>query len=410
MYRVNNKIYPLSIDKMNTINLSSLEKGEINNYNINTIYFSGSIKKTQIYFTDLELYYIGKIHDHIYFRYEILENLGKGSYSNVFKIYDHKYNKNYALKISKSSEKYNSSIQHEIDILNICKNIYLKEYYEIRAENKLNGKNENNHDIINNNNITNNITNELIALYDTSFIYRNHTMIKLRIYGDNLYSGREKFKKMEFHDKLTISKQMFQALEFLKKCPISIIHGDIKPENILFKNNDADCINIVLTDFGLSKISNEYLYLSRGELLQSRYYRAPEIIFNIKYNINIDIWSVGCVIYEIFKSKPLIYSKEDNDVLLYIHGVLGIPTDDYINSDIYISKNYTKNNNQYYPNKITDYKGKKVEPNSLNNTLISVEPIFDKLFDLIKKCVKYDDTQRITPEEAIELLNTFYSK
>ena len=54
----------------------------------------------------------------------------KGSYSNVFKIYDHKYNKNYALKISKSSEKYNSSIQHEIDILNICKNIYLKEYYE----------------------------------------------------------------------------------------------------------------------------------------------------------------------------------------------------------------------------------------------------------------------------------------
>ena len=189
MYRVNNKIYPLSIDKMNTINLSSLEKGEINNYNINTIYFSGSIKKTQIYFTDLELYYIGKIHDHIYFRYEILENLGKGSYSNVFKIYDHKYNKNYALKISKSSEKYNSSIQHEIDILNICKNIYLKEYYEIRAENKLNGKNENNHDIINNNNITNNITNELIALYDTSFIYRNHTMIKLRIYGDNLYTA-----------------------------------------------------------------------------------------------------------------------------------------------------------------------------------------------------------------------------
>jgi len=86
------------------------------------------------------------------------------------------------------------------------------------------------------------------------------------------------------------------------------MHRDIKPQNLL-----VDPTNHVLKicDFGSAKVySNEPGNVS-VPYMQSRFYRAPELIFGcVDYNNAIDIWSVGCVISEIITGEPLFQGKD----------------------------------------------------------------------------------------------------
>lgn len=64
-----------------------------------------------------------------------------------------------------------------------------------------------------------------------------------------------------------------------------------------------------------------------------RYYRAPEIILGEEnYGVEIDIWSIGCVIAEMFLGEPLFCGKSSKDQFLKIMHVLGNPTENDINN------------------------------------------------------------------------------
>ena len=89
---------------------------------------------------------------------------------------------------------------------------------------------------------------------------------------------------------------------------MKIVHRDLKPENIFMNKN----MNIKIGDFGI---------------LGSEYYSAPEIVDNGIYNEKSDIWSLGCIIYELFTLN--IYYKE----LIRKKGKI-----DEINSDYYNNK------------------------------------------------------------------------
>ena len=78
-----------------------------------------------------------------------------------------------------------------------------------------------------------------------------------------------------------------------------IIHCDIKPENILLRRPNKSGIKII--DFGSGTFENKQFYT----YIQSRFYRAPEIILGIKYTPAIDMWSFGCMLYELCIGKPL---------------------------------------------------------------------------------------------------------
>lgn len=72
-----------------------------------------------------------------------------------------------------------------------------------------------------------------------------------------------------------------------------IIHCDLKPENILLER--CGYTNVKVIDFGSSCYigQNAYAYI------QSRFYRAPEVIFGSEYEEPIDIWSLGCIAAEL---------------------------------------------------------------------------------------------------------------
>lgn len=96
-------------------------------------------------------------------------------------------------------------------------------------------------------------------------------------------------------DESTIWKILFQLLSALKYChDREIIHRDIKPSNILIKS--LNNMEIKLADFGLAKAMD---VLHQSTMVGTPYYMPPELISEHKYDQSSDLWSVGCLLFEL---------------------------------------------------------------------------------------------------------------
>lgn len=82
--------------------------------------------------------------------------------------------------------------------------------------------------------------------------------------------------------------QILQGLAFFKKH--NVVHCDVKPENLMLKEENKTGLKIIDVGSGCFESKQIYTYI------QSRFYRAPEIILGIKYTPAIDMWSFGCVL------------------------------------------------------------------------------------------------------------------
>ena len=130
---------------------------------------------------------------------------------------------------------------------------------------------------------------------------------------------------------------------------MGIIHCDIKPENILLKINiekNKSDISVKLTDFGSACIKNNPIFT----IVQSLFYRAPEVILGIPYTQSIDIWSIGLVAIELFLGGPLLPGYSEYDELLKIISIIGkIPDSMLMKSGKKIGNfyNFDKGKNTY---------------------------------------------------------------
>ena len=70
-----------------------------------------------------------------------------------------------------------------------------------------------------------------------------------------------------------------------------------------------------------------HVNLDRGcsTIIQTRFYRSPEVLLGIPYNLAIDMWSLGCILVEMHTRKPLFSGKDQVDQVCKIVEVLGIP-------------------------------------------------------------------------------------
>ncbi|XP_037343384.1 MAPK/MAK/MRK overlapping kinase-like isoform X1 [Pungitius pungitius] len=118
----------------------------------------------------------------------------------------------------------------------------------------------------------------------------------------------------------TVKNYMYQlckSLEHMHSC--GIFHRDVKPENILIKQN-----GLKLGDFGSCR--SVYSKPPHTEYISTRWYRAPEcLLTDGYYGLKMDMWSAGCVFFEIMSLSPLFPGTNELDQVAKIHDVLGTP-------------------------------------------------------------------------------------
>ena len=107
-----------------------------------------------------------------------------------------------------------------------------------------------------------------------------------------------------------IMHQLFSVVNYCHK--MKIIHRDLKPENILINKNDNGFVTIKVCDFGTS------LNFNRGDIqnniVGSLYYIAPEV-FKKKYDLKCDIWSCGVIMYILLTGQPPFRGKDRQDTI-----------------------------------------------------------------------------------------------
>ena len=116
--------------------------------------------------------------------------------------------------------------------------------------------------------------------------------------------------------------QVLRGLKYMHSA--NVIHRDLKPSNILVNSN----CDLKVCDFGLARGVDDDLDMTA--YVVTRWYRAPEIMLDCKYDVAADVWSVGCIMGELLRRKVLFAGRNYMDQLELIFKKLGAPKpDDY---------------------------------------------------------------------------------
>jgi len=141
---------------------------------------------------------------------------------------------------------------------------------------------------------------------------------------ETVYCVMKRFcKQKQQMPKVLVQLYTYQASRALAHLHASgVVHRDIKPQNLLVDATRGHCLK--LCDFGsAARLGNATLVA----YICSRYYRAPELIFGAtNYTTAVDLWSIGCVLAEMLRGKPLFPGENGVDQLVEIVKVLGAPT------------------------------------------------------------------------------------
>jgi serine/threonine protein kinase len=172
-------------------------------------------------------------------------------------------------------------------------------------------------------------------------MWRGHFFIELELLRHNLFEmlARTRYRGVSIHLVKKISKQILAALLCLRE--MGLIHGDIKPENVVLK--DLHKATVKLIDFG-SCIKDDRLEseecdaqprsgsgqftslrhcIGSGCYIQSRYYRAPEVSLGLPFDAAIDVWSLGAVMVEMVIATPMFDGRSIVDQLVKTESWLG---------------------------------------------------------------------------------------
>eukprot|EP01127_Copromyxa_protea_P024504 TRINITY_DN9699_c0_g1_i1.p1 TRINITY_DN9699_c0_g1~~TRINITY_DN9699_c0_g1_i1.p1 ORF type:complete len:631 (-),score=129.84 TRINITY_DN9699_c0_g1_i1:187-2079(-) len=117
-----------------------------------------------------------------------------------------------------------------------------------------------------------------------------------------------------------IARHVLLALYYLRKN--DIIHGDVKPSNVLLRRDGNNWI-AKLADFGNSVRMVDVNSYYDDFQIQSLFYRAPEVFLGNPFGPEIDMWSFGCVMCQMFTLKPIFLEKTVPNTLIRITSILG---------------------------------------------------------------------------------------
>ena len=303
-------------------------------------------------------------------RYDIIEQIGKGSYGEVCKYRDKVTGEILAIKQMKVLTKDNGFLLSSIRELDILSNFKHENFIQLRA-------------IIQTPNIL------YLALeyceYDlSSLLYRKDEV------------------SLSNNQILSYCKQLLLSLIMCQR--MNIVHRDLKPANLFITKDNV----LKLGDFGLARylIPKDQIYseynpknIKYSNNVITIYYRPPELLLGSTfYGSEVDIWSAGCIIYEILTRRPLFPTKETTHVsqLKTIFDLCGTPDiskwANYKRFDPKIVRLFTlmkgKNNCDASQGKLKEFFEK------------TISPEFQGIIPLLLEMLQLDGSKRITAEQA----------
>ncbi|XP_018103448.1 homeodomain interacting protein kinase 1 S homeolog isoform X6 [Xenopus laevis] len=246
--------------------------------------------------------------------YEVLEFLGRGTFGQVAKCWKRSTKEIVAIKILKNHPSYARQGQIEVSILSRLSSENADEYNFVRS-------------------------------YEC-FQHKNHTCLVFEMLEQNLYDflKQNKFSPLPLKYIRPILQQVATALMKLKS--LGLIHADLKPENIMLLDPVRQPYRVKVIDFGSASHVSKAVC---STYLQSRYYRAPEIILGLPFCEAIDMWSLGCVIAELFLGWPLYPGASEYDQIRYISQTQGLPAEYLLSAGTKTSRFFNRDPDLGYP-------------------------------------------------------------
>uniref|UniRef100_A0A1B0CGX8 dual-specificity kinase n=1 Tax=Lutzomyia longipalpis TaxID=7200 RepID=A0A1B0CGX8_LUTLO len=328
------------------------------------------------------IYHTGDI---LHNRYKILATLGEGTFGRVVKVKDLQMDHCMALKIIKNVEKYREAAKLEINAL------------EKIAEKDPNCE-------------------HLCVRMLDWFNYHGHMCIAFEMLGLSVFDflRENNYEPYPLDHVRHMSYQLIYSVKFLHDNKLT--HTDLKPENILFvdsefnttfnvkKNRDVHyvkCTDVRLIDFGSATFDHEH----HSTIVSTRHYRAPEVILELGWSQPCDVWSIGCIMFELYLGITLFQTHDNREHLAMMERILGVIP--------YRMAKKTKTKYFYHGKLNWDDKssaGRYVRDHCkpLEKYMLSKSSDHVQLFDLIKKMLEYEPSQRITLGEALR--HPFFAK
>ncbi|KAK1962086.1 kinase-like protein [Colletotrichum sublineola] len=241
---------------------------------------------------DKDGYYKIRIGEILNGRYQVQSTLGKGMFSGVARAVDITNKKLVAIKIMRNNDALRKGGFTEIAILQ-----------------KLNDSDPE--------------CRKHIVKFERHFDHKGHLCMAFEHLSLNLREVLKKFGNnvgINLGATRAYAHQIFIGLAHMRKC--SIIHADLKPDNILV-NESRNVLKICDLGTGIDKSDAATAHNEITPYLVSRFYRAPEIILGMPYDYAIDMWSIGCTLYELYTGKILFAGDSNNQMLKAIMEIRG---------------------------------------------------------------------------------------
>lgn len=320
-------------------------------------------------------------------RFSVMAHVGRGAFGQVDKAQDLERPKGsppVAIKI------YDCSFQAQANVeLNILR--------DLRAKDPLDQYN-------------------IVMLYDV-FEHLGHLCLVLEYLSMNFYQYLKKtrhpnninrdegFYGVSLNLTKLFAKQLLSTLDFFSRSDVRVIHCDLKPENILLCDSRHSRIKVI--DFGSSCKENQVVH----GIVQSPFYRAPEVLLGIvPFSLPIDMWSLGCILFEIHTGETLFEGRRDDEQLFLISHLLGMVPDNMIDDQraTFRDTYFEAADNGWKLRSPTTIFGQ--QSGRYGRSLVSRIRIktateslatYQLFEDLLQKMLAVDPTKRITPSAAL---------
>jgi len=208
--------------------------------------------------------------------------------------------------------------------------------------------------------------------------------------------------------------QLCHSVKFLHECRLT--HTDLKPENILFCSSDWEIsynarkrkdvrkvksTEVRLIDFGSATFDWEH----HSKVVSTRHYRAPEVILELGWSQPCDIWSIGCIAFELYLGFTLFQTHDNREHLAMMEKILGPLPQSMVRRT---KTKYFQGGRLVWDEHTSAGKYVRENCKTIKNYQQSDGDDHENLFDLIKNMLMYEPTERIGLDQVLR--HPFFDK